>query len=199
MLYIMSEFLTEYEFRYLLRNAIVPLTRMWAHPQVLEQVKEHVIVFKPDVSHTHRSNIQHLNPPIQILPSIVEWTTFGLCSMLRRIWSTFHDSLVESIPVPHYWVELVASLERTLNYAHTGNAKVLTRGLMDPLWLSQSLVYDGFPCLSTIIGRDVLGGLQIRELDWPTTLAKLVPQMASKRSMTFNFSEDELKVSTIAL
>ena len=63
--------------------------------------------------------------------------------------------------VPHYWIELTAALEQVLNYAHTGNPKVLTKGLMDPLWLSLSSIHDGLPSLSSIIVPTPLSKTQV--------------------------------------
>ena len=43
-------------------------------------------------------------------------------------------------------------LERALNFAHTGNTRVLSRRLMDHFWLSMGIVYDGVPSISPSLG-----------------------------------------------
>ncbi|KAF9236599.1 hypothetical protein BU15DRAFT_63863 [Melanogaster broomeanus] len=164
------------DLRHIFEHIVWPLTRMWAHPHVLEQVKEHVVIFKQD-----------------ILPSIVEWTTFGLCSVLKKIWTQFSSNMEQWLPIPQYFIELTSALERTLNYAHTGNSKVLTKGLMDPLWLSQGLLYDGLPSLSPLVKTGTLGDIRIEEMDWPVT-SKSYPQMSSQRSILINYGQELLQV-----
>lgn len=79
--------------------------------------------------------------------------TFGLCSLLNLIWVQHKENMKKPAPDPilHHWVELTAALECALNYAHTGSTKILTRALMDPLWLGPSLIHNGLPTLSSII------------------------------------------------
>lgn len=130
----------------------------------------------------------------QIWPQVFEWTSYGLCSLQRNIWTMFRNDLDQLVPVKPYWVELVAALERTLNYMHTGNAKVLTRGLMDPLWMSLSLVNDGLPCISEVVSLSVLLKYQvdIRHTQWPTYNNE--PHIASKMSHVFNYGLDHFEV-----
>ena len=49
-------------------------------------------------------------------------------------------------PQPQY-VELIACLERLLNYAYTGAAQALPRQLMYGIWAGRSLLQTGFPML----------------------------------------------------
>lgn len=42
----------------------------------------------------------------------------------------------------------MSMLERTLNFAHTGSGKVLSRKLMLPFFLSLGILHDGAPCLN---------------------------------------------------
>ncbi|KAG6369887.1 hypothetical protein JVT61DRAFT_13351 [Boletus reticuloceps] len=149
---------------------------IWSNGQVLEELKRHLVIFRP-----------------KMLPSVFEWTTFGLTSALRIIWDKYKNRPAEESGISPYWVELTAALERSLNYMHTGNAKVLTRGLMDPLWLSLSLVNDGLPCLSPVISlpRTSLSQLDIRFVDWP--VRKGEPMVASKKSHMFNYGLDHFQ------
>lgn len=99
---------------------------------------------------------------MQILPQIVEWTSYEICSVLKAIWDKFHSNQTRKEPVPHYWIEAIASLERTLNYYHIGNAAVLTKGLMDPVWLSLSVIHDGLASISSLL---VLSSVELVPID----------------------------------
>ncbi|KIN99500.1 hypothetical protein M404DRAFT_10368 [Pisolithus tinctorius Marx 270] len=158
-------------------HLIKPLTRMWAHPTVLESIKQNVVLFKQDV-----------------LPHVVEWTTYGLCSMLRHLWKRYNRELQHGRRVPHYVVEITAALERALNFAHTGNARVLSRGVMEPLWLSMSMMLDGIPSISPIISLDFAQGISIafNRSDWPTCTRTGYPETCSGRSITYNYGGEEL-------
>ena len=58
-----------------------------------------------------------------------------------------HDRLNQSIPVTSYTIEIVAMLERALAMAYTGDARVITKALMEPFGLHRSLIELGIPCL----------------------------------------------------
>ena len=175
---------------------------MWAHPRVIESLKDKVVIFKRGVSSviTAYCKLHLLMLPQQILPHIVEWTTFGLCSLLRQIWSTYRELREEPDPkpVPHHWVELIAALERALNYAHTGNTKVVTKALMNPLWLAPALIRDGLPSLSSVVCN--LGcwdrSIDIHIPSWPSAERTSRPHLASRRSFLYNYDEDQLTVRT---
>ena len=95
----------------------------------------------------------------------------------------------------HYWIELTASLERTLNYAHTGNARVLTKGLMDPLWLSLSVIHDGLPSISKLV---VPSALVVNQVDIHTS-GRLANQVrgatdVEQKSHLVNFGDEHYQV-----
>ena len=124
--------------------------------------------------------------------------------MLKLIWVQHKENMEKPAPDPilHHWVELTAALERPLNYAHTGSTKVLTRALMDPLWLGPSLIHDGLPTLSSIVCRPGIhwGHFEghIQYSNWPVTGNPQHPHMASRRSFAFNYGEDQLVVRNYA-
>lgn len=128
------------------------------------------------------------------MPHIVEWTSYGICSLLSSLWEKFRQNKVKKEPIPHYWIELTASLERALNYYHTGNAKVLTKGLMDPLWLSLSVIHDGLASISSLVVLTPLTmePYEIRMVDWPKKKGEL--RVASQRSQIFNYGQDHFEV-----
>ena len=110
------------------------------------------------------------------------------------IWDCFKAHVTRKEPVPYYSIEFTEALERTLNYAHTGNAKVLTKGLMDPLWLSLSLVHDGMPAISQILVMTPFFGSQmdLHMVEWPTKNNE--PMMASTRSQLINYGSENHQV-----
>ncbi|KAI6038200.1 hypothetical protein EDC04DRAFT_2896706 [Pisolithus marmoratus] len=163
--------------RAIYQKIIKPLTRMWAHPTILETVKRNVVIFKQD-----------------ILPQVVEWTTYGVCEALRHLWEKHKWHIEAKSQVPPYIVEITAALERALNFAHTGNARVLSKGLMDPLWLSLSSMLDGLPCVSPLMVIQTFNpmAISVRKSDWPISSKSGYPEIASRRSFTFNYGHDHL-------
>ncbi|KAI6102263.1 hypothetical protein F5141DRAFT_1135721 [Pisolithus sp. B1] len=158
--------------RFIFKNIIYPLSRTTSHPSILEDIKRHVVIFKQDV-----------------LPSIVEWTTYGICTALRSLWDMHESNLETGLSIPHYYVELTSALERALNFSHTGNPKVLSRGVMDPLWLSLSCVADGMPCLSPLVYTSSTENemLRVRRSDWPVSTRTAYPEVCTKRSLVLNY------------
>jgi len=136
---------------------------------------------------------------LQLLPQIYEWTTYRVCSILKEIWTKFKGHAVGSEPVPHYWIELMATLECVLNYGHTRNLKVLTKGLMDLLWLFLSLINDGFPSISPIFITTPLFATKINicVMDWPIKANK--SQLASMKSQLINYGPEHYNVKFISL
>jgi len=58
-------------------------------------------------------------------------------------------------------LETMAMLKPVLNYMHTGGVCMLTRMLMDHVWLGLSVVNDRLPCISSLFihGESLLSGL----------------------------------------
>ncbi|TCD63802.1 hypothetical protein EIP91_004924 [Steccherinum ochraceum] len=65
-------------------------------------------------------------------PDFMKWTTYGVTQVLDIIYQ-------QNV------------LERALNYAHTGHAKVISRSLMGPLYTAASLIDTGFPYFGTVL------------------------------------------------
>jgi len=91
----------------------------------------------------------------------------------------------------------MAALEHVLNYGHTGNQKVLTKGLMDLLWLSLSLINKRFPSISPIFVTTPLFAMKIdtHAVDWPTKANE--PQIASTKSQLTNYGPEHYNVCMI--
>jgi len=178
---------------------------MWSHPNVLEEVKDHLRVFEPNASfvssHCSFRQISNCIFGLQVLPHIVQWTSYGLCSMLDCLYTRYRSNLKDGVAPEPYWIEVVGALERALNFCHTGNAKVLTKGVMDPLWLSLSCVLDGMPALSDIVSLRYLPSLtvDIRRADWPLSKTTGRPLMTSQRVFQLNFGPEQMAVSDVCI
>jgi hypothetical protein len=120
--------------------------------------------------------------------------------------SNIRDFVQEDIdakqPISPYLVEFASSLERAYNFGHTGNSRVLSRNLMDQLWLSLGIANDGFPCLKTaleLLTQDPLPDdtIDILEGCWPVSSLGLgqKPMTASERAQTLTYGEHHWKVS----
>lgn len=94
-----------------------------------------------------------------------------------------------------------SALERTAAYAYTGNAKVLSSGVMGPLFLSRGLVEDGMPVLSKAMYELPLQNvtpLIIHPHTWPLTAGRRRPAICSKKSHILTYSDAHYMVSIFA-
>ncbi|KAH7905349.1 hypothetical protein BJ138DRAFT_1118552 [Hygrophoropsis aurantiaca] len=153
-------------------KVILPLIEEWGHPRVLETLKEHLVVFKP-----------------QILPQIVKWTSYGLTSLLDELWRRRKTATRTYVPVNPYMVETASALERALNFLHTGNARVIATRTMDPMGLGMGLVQDGMPMISDLIRLAPVGekSINIQAHEWPTDAQTRKPFISSHRSQILNY------------
>lgn len=138
---------------------------------------------------------------IKAFPQVYQWTTFGITSLLERLWA-YQLPILEAGSKPrHEAVELCSVLERTLAYAHTGNARVLATKLMRPLWLVQSLLEQGLPTFapSVRITTTINNPIAISAADWPTSDNLNVPAIASKRSQVLTYGNDHFEVRSPAI
>jgi hypothetical protein len=123
--------------------------------------------------------------------------TFGITSLLEKIWAHQKPLLAKGRKPSPQMIEICAMLERTLAYAHTGNAKVLSSGVMKPFWIYRSLLEQGLPTLSPSVRVVVSTTLPIAVSagDWPTVNNLKVPATASKRTQILTFSLEHYEVS----
>lgn len=134
----------------------------------------------------------------QIIPNIFQWTTFPITSLLTTLWSQYEPRLDHISEIDPHIIETVSILERTLNYAHTGSAKVLTRGLMDVSWLSLGVIFDGLPTLSNNFASHpalVSGSLTLLTESWPVYISNGRPLISSRRVQLYNYGEQHYEVS----
>ena len=74
-------------------------------------------------------------------------------------------------PCP-FRVELLAALERTLCFCHTGNTAVLATSLMNRLGLSAGIMKDGYPMLHQVFKQPTIRmamahGFEMKPQEWP--------------------------------
>ena len=136
----------------------------------------------------------------QIYPAIYNYTTQGVTALLQLLYQKeaerIRDKRADSSPA---MVELVAMLERTLNFMHTGNATCLVRRLMDSFWLSRSLLVDGLPSVNDQKVTFQNNGDSVSVLmhieRWPTYPRTGIARSAAKASMLFRYGHDQFNVS----
>lgn len=134
----------------------------------------------------------------QAFPYIYQWMTFGITSLLERIWEHQLPLLrLDKKPSPQM-VEMCAMLERALAYAHTGNAKVLASSIMRPFWLIRSLLQQGWPtmaptiCLITTTAIPV----SVSPSNWPIVTRSNLPAIASQRAQIITYGLEHFEASS---
>ncbi|KAG2130918.1 hypothetical protein DEU56DRAFT_914676 [Suillus clintonianus] len=192
------------------KDIIVPLARAWSHPHLFQVLRPHLCVFASHVSIVFpSSHFSFLISSIilliprrapsrrfcilvslaasQAFPQVYQWTTFGITSLLERLWAHQLPILEAGNKPRHEVVELCSVLERALAYAHTGNARVIASKLMRPLWLVQSLFEQGLPTFSPSVRMttSITNPIAISSADWPTSDNLNVPAIASKHSQAY--------------
>ncbi|KAI6020606.1 hypothetical protein EDC04DRAFT_2939600, partial [Pisolithus marmoratus] len=154
-------------------HILCPLLKNWSHPSVLSPIKDVLGVFQPD-----------------IIPEFFKCATYPITSLLEIIWKKHAEDLAHHRYIDPCTIEVTSMLECTLNYAHTGNAAVLCKRLMDRMWLSLGLLNDGFPALSdTFIAHGALGMgmITIHHDSWPVEAGTRRPLTSSKRAQQLSY------------
>jgi hypothetical protein len=197
--------LTQYFLSSILNEIVLPLANYPRHPLMLDRLKDHIVLFKPEVrtflitSSSTLLYVQLLNDiSVKVYPWIYVWSTTVLTDIISRIHTTERTKMINDQPLNPLNVELCAILERALNFMHMGNLKVLVNKVMSPLWIGDALVQDGLPCLNPNVIRfygssswEVLGQ------HWPWDPLSGVPMSAAFRVMVFNFGANIANVSPL--
>lgn len=134
---------------------------------------------------------------LQFVPKLFKFVTFPITALIETFWKNHVEDLDKEKLVEPCTIEFVSMLERTLNYAHTGNAAVLTKKLMDRAWLSLGLLIDGFPALSdAFIARNALfsGQITVRQDCWPVDRSTRRPLTSSQRSQELTYGSEHFEV-----
>lgn len=124
--------------------------------------------------------------------------TYPLTVLLETIWDEGRSTENGSLSVKT--VELCSVVERALNFMHTGNASVLLTRLMSPLWTSQGLLIDGWPCFNRELvqfgdGKQV--GWKIKQ--WPFDKRKHKPISAAYAGQMFYHDTSHAMVRILRL
>lgn len=106
---------------------------------------------------------------------------------------------LRNTPPPQY-VELIAMAERCLNFAHTGAAKVLTRGLMGQTWPSRALVDGYLPMFWEGLKFHGTSSTEpaILLTQWPLDAKTKKPYVASKRAQELTYGSAHFLVSLLS-
>ncbi|TFK59557.1 hypothetical protein BDN72DRAFT_905733 [Pluteus cervinus] len=147
----------------------------WSIPEIIGTLKEHFLVLRP-----------------KAFPELYKWMTYGICVVIERIWKRWAFQLPLGVRPDPDLVELVAVLERTLAYAHTGNTKVLASSLMRPMWLVISLFKQGLPVFAPAI-QFTERFIHVPLGAWPHGDDGM-PASASMRAQVFNFEDQQFEV-----
>ncbi|KAG6370252.1 hypothetical protein JVT61DRAFT_12196 [Boletus reticuloceps] len=157
------------------REVIKPLARIWAHPSVLQPVKCVCVALKKGV-----------------VPELFQCATYPLTCLIEKLWKDVEPSLEAGYVVDPCILETMAMLERTLNYGHTGNTRVLTKTLMNQMWLGLSVVQDGLPCIADwFISSAAMsaGMITIQKDRWPVHARTRLPLTASQRCQELTYGK----------
>ncbi|KAG1772198.1 hypothetical protein EV702DRAFT_1048672 [Suillus placidus] len=160
-------------------DIIIPLARAWSRPHVSNNLHPHLSIFVPEA-----------------FPNIYQWMTFGVTSLIERIWEHQQPLLkVDKTPSPQM-IEICAMLKRALAFAHTGNTRVLSSSLMRPFWLVRSLLQQGWPTMSSMIRlvSTTSRPVAVSPGDWPIVARSNLPAIASKHSQVVTYGVDHFEV-----
>lgn len=107
-----------------------------------------------------------------------------------------YEQLKNQVEPDPYLLEVIAIAERALNFAYSGNPKVLARKIMDPMWVSLSLVHTGWPTFYTPLS---INGHQISlsAKEYPYNHTSGYPLMASSRVIEVTYGDQVAKVCCV--
>jgi len=140
----------------------------------------------------------HWSIVLQFIPKLFQCTSYPVTSILETLWTTYRPKLIHGFTPDPCVIETIAMLERSLNYGHTGSARVLTRKIMDRAWLSMSVIHDGLPCISPMFIRPAslsTGLITVQSDKWPVDRSSHRPLTASKRTQEITWGESHYQVS----
>jgi len=129
-------------------------------------------------------------------PSVYKWTTYGLTTAIEKIWKTSKEKVENHDRIDPLMVELCSVLERSLNYMHTGHAKVLATSVMAPMWTSQGLIDHGMPIFARMVrlGTSIADTISVDGANWPCDDNTQQPYSSSRRSQVMTYGEQHYMV-----
>jgi hypothetical protein len=117
--------------------------------------------------------------------------------MIDTLWA---ECEVKRKTLPYTSLELMSILERALNFAHTGNTRVLCKEAMQYMGIAQALVQDGMPTFWPGLRFKILDSIPgiipyILLPEWPLDENSKTPHLPSRRSVVYNYGHQHLQVS----
>ncbi|KAI0258467.1 hypothetical protein BC834DRAFT_975126 [Gloeopeniophorella convolvens] len=159
--------------RYIYEQVVCELLDTWELAAVWHPLRSGMVAFLPEV-----------------FPHMIAWASYPITSLIETIFGrtqafrAAHPTLQANSNPNFYDIELLAMLERALNFCHTGSPKVLTRTSMNHLWLSLGITTTGFPSLNPTVAAGIQ---QMSYFDWPLDLRTRMPLTASSRSIAYTY------------
>jgi hypothetical protein len=165
---------------------ILPWLLILKQPRVLEPLKRHIAIFKHDV-----------------YPKMYMWSLHGVVTLLDHIWQHSKDLLLaysDNKP-EHTIVEFASVLERVIAYGTTGNAKVLSKQVMQYIYVYDSLLKYGYPAIMKTLwfwsgNRET--PLVVHKASWPCVRGKHEPASSSKRAQILTFGWPQYRVRFVS-
>ncbi|KAI8995714.1 hypothetical protein BD414DRAFT_534865 [Trametes punicea] len=123
------------------RKVVIALAQICERPAVVDAIRRTSVLFK-----------------YECFPDIYSWATLPVTALIEAVWNHHIKPIIRANDLPEplrgplrkpkaHYVELLASLERLLNYGYTGAARVLPTQLMRDIWAGRSILQTGFPML----------------------------------------------------
>lgn len=118
------------------------------------------------------------------------WTTYPLTTLLEDVFNVEKTKKAQEKEPSALNLELTAALERSLNFAHTGNTRVLIKSVMEPLWMSLGILTDGFPALNPdMVHLESDGTVIVSSINWPRRSSDNTPISVASRAIEFSFGK----------
>ncbi|TBU21141.1 hypothetical protein BD311DRAFT_679245, partial [Dichomitus squalens] len=178
-------------------HVVEPVLSACSHSDVCAAIKQSTVVLRHDV-----------------FPKLYIWTSTPITILMEEIWLRYVRPVMEKrraagvrqapssrsrstpsiarlgmVPEPQ-WIEILAILERSFNFCHTGNAICLSQKLMQQTFTNRALLDGYMPLLAGALKLNSAdGAIPIAPLDlWPTT-EDGQPLVASKTSQVYTYGE----------
>jgi hypothetical protein len=128
--------------------------------------------------------------PIQAFPKLYLWTAYPVMALLRQLWTSAGDAT----SISPYTLEWAALLERILSYYFTGQARVLVKSSMEPLFITYSLLAQGLVTIREDSFRQ--SPFRAVPINWPSRAG--IPAIPSKSSQMRHFDKPVYEVSSFS-
>ena len=133
-----------------------------------------------------------------MFPALYDWVAYPITALIRSLYDNEMKAIRRKEEPCPFRVKLLAALERTLCFCHTGNTAVLATSLMNRLGLSAGIMKDGYPMLHQVFKQPTIRmamahGFEMKPQEWP--LKDGYPAIASRRAQTLTYSLEHFMVS----